>query len=184
MGYGAPIPSADRAAWVTDVRRRNERLQDAFLETHDFDAEMGEIGDTHRRFVGRFLAALPPHGRVLDAPCGTGKYFAMVLESGRSLLGVDHSAGMLAEARAKFPQVQTEKFDLQDLRYRDEFDGVMCIDAMESLPPEDWPRRVRSIPPCPSRCGPAVFHGGALREGSGAVGGRECSKVGLTGRGR
>jgi cyclopropane fatty-acyl-phospholipid synthase-like methyltransferase len=44
-----------------------------------------------------------------------------------------------AAARAKHPHVVTEKHDLQDLPYRDEFDGVMCVDAMEFVPPDDWP---------------------------------------------
>ncbi len=35
--------------------------------------------------------------------------------------------------------VPTEKHDLQDLPYEDEFDGVMCLEAMEFVPPEDWP---------------------------------------------
>jgi cyclopropane fatty-acyl-phospholipid synthase-like methyltransferase len=64
----------------------------------------------------------------------------MVLDAGRSVLGVDHAGAYLANARAKFPTVPTEKHDLQDLPYRDEFDGVMCVDAMEFVPPEDWPR--------------------------------------------
>jgi ubiquinone/menaquinone biosynthesis C-methylase UbiE len=89
--------------------------------------------------VERFLSMLPPGGRVLDAACGTGKYFAMVLASGRSLLGADHSGAYLANAEAKFPEASTGKHDLQDLPYRDEFDGVMCVDAMEFVPPEDWP---------------------------------------------
>jgi cyclopropane fatty-acyl-phospholipid synthase-like methyltransferase len=63
-----------------------------------------------------------------------------VLASGRSLLGVDHSGAYLAKAAAKFPEVPTEKHDLQDLAFRHEFDGVMCIDAMEFVAPEDWPR--------------------------------------------
>ena len=76
---------------------------------------------------------------MLDAACGTGKYFGIVLDSGRSLLGVDHSAGHLARAREKLPDVPTERRDLQQLPYREEFDGVMCVDAMEMIPPEDWP---------------------------------------------
>jgi SAM-dependent methyltransferase len=76
---------------------------------------------------------------VLDAPCGTGKYFEMVLDSGRRLLGVDQSGGYLAKAATTFPGVPTEKGDIQDLEHRDEFDGVMCVDAMEFIPPEDWP---------------------------------------------
>jgi trans-aconitate methyltransferase len=89
--------------------------------------------------VERFLAELPPDVRVLDAACRTGKYFPLVLASSRSLLGVDHSGAYLANAGVKFPQVPTEKHDLQDLSYEREFDGAMCIDAMEFVAPEDWP---------------------------------------------
>jgi ubiquinone/menaquinone biosynthesis C-methylase UbiE len=124
-------------AWIGELRRKNERQEDELSPV--FDEKWGEIGHLHRVFVERFLSRLPPGGRVLDAACGTGKYFEMVLESGRSLLGVDHSGGHLARAREKFPDVPTEKTDLQDLLYREEFDGVMCVDALEMVPPEDWP---------------------------------------------
>jgi ubiquinone/menaquinone biosynthesis C-methylase UbiE len=86
----------------------------------------------HHDFVGRFLSRLPPDGRVLDAACGTGKYFPMVLASDRGLLGVDHAGALLANAAAKFPQVPTDKHDLQELPYRDEFDGVMCVTPWSS----------------------------------------------------
>jgi SAM-dependent methyltransferase len=127
----------DRAAWLRRLRRENERQEDALSPV--FDQRWGEIGDFHRAFVERFLCMLPSEGRVLDAACGTGKYFGMVLATGRSLLGVDHSSGHLARARAKFPEVSVERADLQDLGYYDEFDGVMCVDALEMVPPEDWP---------------------------------------------
>jgi len=132
-----PGPAADREAWLRNLRRVNEQQEDALAP--DFDAQWGEIEHTHRAFVERFLSMLPPDGRVLDAACGTGKYFGMVIATGRSLLGVDHSDAYLANAGAKFSHVPTEKHDLQDLPYRHEF-GVMCVDAMEFVPPEDWPR--------------------------------------------
>jgi SAM-dependent methyltransferase len=130
-------PAAGRGAWLANLRRVNERQEDALAG--DFDTRWGEVEPTHQRFVERFLSRLPPDGRVLDAACGTGKYFPMVLASGRRLLGVDHAGAYLANAAAKFPQVPTEKHDLQDLPYRGEFDGVLCVDAMEFVPPEDWP---------------------------------------------
>jgi SAM-dependent methyltransferase len=129
-------PAADRDAWLRDLRRVNERQEDALAD--DFDAEWGEIEPTHQAFVERFLSLLPLGGRVLDAACATGNYFPMVLASGRRLLGVDHAGAYLAKAAAKFPQVPTAKHDLQELPYRDEFDGVICVDAMEFVPPEDW----------------------------------------------
>jgi SAM-dependent methyltransferase len=140
-GIGADHTTAvrkeDRGTWLLSLRRESEQQEDALSSI--FDQRWGEIEDTHRAFVERFLSMLPPGGRVLDAACGTGKYFGVVLDSGLSLVGVDHSAGHLARARAKFPQVPTEKRDLQELPYEDRFDGVMCVDAMEMVPPEDWP---------------------------------------------
>jgi SAM-dependent methyltransferase len=127
----------DRGAWLRELRRVNERQEDALAD--DFDALYGEIEPTHRAFIERFLSRLPPDGRVLDAACGTGKYFPAVLASGRQLLGVDHAGAYLAKAAAKFPQVPTDKHDLQELPYQGEFDGVLCMDAMECIPPEDWP---------------------------------------------
>jgi len=129
--------SADRTAWLRDRRRVDEQQEDALAG--DYDAQWGEIEPTHQRFVERLLSRLPSGGRVLDAACGTGKYFPMVLASGRSLLGVDHAGAALAIAATKFPQVPTERHDLQELPYRGEFDGVLCVDAMEFVPPEEWP---------------------------------------------
>jgi SAM-dependent methyltransferase len=130
-------PTAERRAWLRDLRRVDEQQEDALAG--DYDAQWGEIEPTHQGFVERFLSELPPGGRVLDAACGTGKYFPMVLASGRSLLGVDHAGAALASAAAKFPQVPTEKHDLQELPYQDQFHGVLCVDAMEFVPPEEWP---------------------------------------------
>ena len=81
--------AADRGAWIRNLRRENE--QQEFALAADYDDLWGEIEHTHRSFVERFLSMLPSDGRVLDAACGTGKYFPMVLDSGRSLLGVDHT---------------------------------------------------------------------------------------------
>ena len=63
----------------------------------------------------------------------------MVLDAGRQVVGTDQSAGMLARARAKFPEVPTEKVGLQELAFDGEFDAAMCVDAMENVFPEDWP---------------------------------------------
>ena len=97
------VPAADRGAWLRNLRRVNEQQEDALAG--DFDPNWGEIEPTHQAFVERFLSRLPPAGRVLDAACGTGKYFPMVLASGRGLLGVDHAGAYLAVAATKFPQV-------------------------------------------------------------------------------
>jgi SAM-dependent methyltransferase len=114
-----------------------ERFDTLYAPTYDRDE--GTIGPTHRRLVAALVGRCPPGGRILDAACGTGKYFGMLLDAGRQPLGTDQSAGMLAQARAKYPQVATEKVGLQELRFAAEFDAAMCVDAMENVFPEDWP---------------------------------------------
>ncbi len=46
---------------------------------------------------------------------------------------------MLAQVRARDLAVSLERCRLQDLSHAGEFDAVVTIDAMENVPPEDWP---------------------------------------------
>jgi cyclopropane fatty-acyl-phospholipid synthase-like methyltransferase len=89
--------------------------------------------------VVRLLRACPPASKVLDAPCGTGRYFPMVAAAGHRVVGIDQSAGMLTQARARRIAIALDQVRLQEMRYTGEFDAVMTIDAMENVPPEDWP---------------------------------------------
>lgn len=94
---------------------------------------------SHGSFVERLLETCPPGGTILDAPCGTGQYFEQVRASGRSVVGIDQSAGMLAQARARGIATRLEQIGLQEMAFPAEFDGAMTVDAMENVPPEDWP---------------------------------------------
>ena len=134
----------DREAWLRERRQTAEERHDT-IHAFTYDEQYGEIGPTHRRFVADLLERCQPGGTVLDAACGTGKYFAMVLDAGRRVVGTDQSTGMLARARARFPGVPLERVGLQELAFDAEFDAVMCIDAMENIPPEDWPRVVGNL---------------------------------------
>jgi SAM-dependent methyltransferase len=127
----------ERRAWLEERRAAVEASYDAEATTYDQDDI--PITETHRRFVERLLDTCPVDGLVLDAPCGTGKYFGMVAEARRRLVGADQSAGMLAAARAKGAAQRLDRVGLQELPYTGEFDGAMTIDAMENVPPEDWP---------------------------------------------
>ena len=134
----------DRQAWLRERRQTAEERHDT-IHAFTYDEHYGEIGEVHRRFVADLLERCPPGGTVLDAACGTGKFFAMVLEAGRRVVGTDQSTGMLARARARFPAVPLERVGLQELAFQAEFDAVMCIDAMENIPPEDWPLVVANL---------------------------------------
>jgi SAM-dependent methyltransferase len=134
----------DRQAWLRERRQTAEERHDT-IHAFTYDDQWGEIGETHRRFVTDLLEGCPPGGTVLDAACGTGKYFGMVLEAGRRVVGTDQSTGMLARARARWPAVPLERVGLQELAFEGDFDAVMCIDAMEYVPPEDWPLVVANL---------------------------------------
>jgi SAM-dependent methyltransferase len=128
----------DRQAWLDDQRVSvEERYDRLYSPTYDNDSPVSPI---HRQFVEKVTESCPPRGAILDAPCGTGRYFEMVLAAGRTVVGIDQSAGMLARARAKHPEVVLEKVGLQELELNGAFDAAMCIDAMEYVCPEDWPR--------------------------------------------
>jgi len=133
----------DRAAWLEDRRRIAIERMDGFAPT--YDREWGDVPDTHRRIVAGIVASLPAGAPVLDIPCGTGKYFPMLLAAGMHVTGVDRSRAMLERAREKFPDVALRDGELQDLDTRAAYDAVLCIDAMEYVPPEDWIAVARNL---------------------------------------
>ena len=131
-----------RAAWLRDRRAAVEAQYDLELAEYDDHPYPASL---HAAFIDRLLATCPPAGIVLDAPCGTGQYFPQVAASGRRVAGVDQSAGMLAQARQRGIAERLEHIGLQELSYEAAFDGVMTVDAMENVPPEDWPVVIANI---------------------------------------
>src|SRR6476620_3363418 len=113
-----------------------EASYDAEAPAYDEDPYPAE---TQKRFVERLVATSPPGGIVLDAPCGTGQYFALVAAAGRRVVGIDQSAGMLAQAQARGIAVALHRVGLQELVLEEDFAAAMTVDAMENVFPEDWP---------------------------------------------
>jgi SAM-dependent methyltransferase len=109
------------------------------LFARDYDEHWGSIDTTHHEMLNRFLNLCLPQGTILDAACGTGKYWSIILASGRSVVGIDQSQQMLLKAQAKHPTVQVAKLGLQEMHFAGAFDGMICVDAMECVFPEDWP---------------------------------------------
>jgi SAM-dependent methyltransferase len=133
----------ERATWLAERRAAVEL--DYTQDAPDYEAGNYPISETHRAFVARVLEACPAQGVVLDVPCGTGRYFELVVATGRRVVGADQSRGMVEQARARGHAESVEQIGLQELVYVTGFDGVLCIDAMEHVPPEDWPLVVRNL---------------------------------------
>ena len=123
----------DRMQWRRERRLWNEVQMDT-IHARRYDERWGAyINPTHQLMLERLLNLCPPGGRVLDAACGTGKYWPILLERGFSVMGTDQSQRMLQQAHAKFADVLTEHVGLQELPFADAFDGVICMDAMEEV---------------------------------------------------
>ena len=126
----------DRVAWLRERRDAVRADYDADAATYD---DSPYPTTSHTAFIDRLVATCPPNGLVLDAPCGTGQYFGRIRDAGRRVVGIDQSTGMLAQARRRGLAERLEQIGLQELAFDAEFDGAMTVDAMENVPPEDWP---------------------------------------------
>lgn len=129
----------DRSEWLKERRRVGEERYDTIWAPIYDDNWGGWIGPTHQECIQKFLDLSPPQATILDAACGTGKYWPLILAGGRQVWGMDQSQGMLDRATAKFPDVPVEKVGLQEMEYQEAFEGAICMDAMENVFPEDWP---------------------------------------------
>ena len=134
----------DRITWLRELRRDCEELYDRSAPLYGEQCGLYS-NTTHQQFIQEFLSFLPQSSMVLDAACGAGRYVPFLLEKGHSIIGIDQSQGMLARAKAKFPDVQFDHLGLQEMAYREVFDGAICLDAMENVPPEDWPLVLRNF---------------------------------------
>jgi SAM-dependent methyltransferase len=130
----------NRTEWL---KHQRHNLEDRYnrLWAPIYDDNWGStIDPVHQRFVSQLANACPATGSILDAACGTGKYWPILLASGRRITGIDQSQAMLDRATRKYPQVRVKKFGLQEMNFQEAFDLILCIDAMEMIFPEDWPK--------------------------------------------
>jgi 2-polyprenyl-3-methyl-5-hydroxy-6-metoxy-1,4-benzoquinol methylase len=129
----------NRSDWLKVKRFAIEERYDRLWAPIYDDNWGATIDPLHQRLLTQIVNTLPIHATILDAACGTGKYWPILLDSGRDFIGIDQSNKMLERAYTKFPQVPARKVGLQELRYHSAFDLVICMDAMEMVFPEDWP---------------------------------------------
>jgi 2-polyprenyl-3-methyl-5-hydroxy-6-metoxy-1,4-benzoquinol methylase len=141
----------DRTEWLKQMRTKAEALYDhgAPLYWVKYAVDDSDI-ETHLEYLQKFLGLVARPGDILSAACGAGRYDGIVSEAGHSVLGIDQSAGMLARAREhfppeRFPRLRYEKIGLQEIDFHAAFDGVICMDSMEHICPEDYPGILRAF---------------------------------------
>jgi trans-aconitate methyltransferase len=99
--------------------------------------------DGRHAFVWRHGAALvevlapQPGERVLDLGCGTGHLTAAIAAAGAHVVGLDHSADMLAQARHAYPHLDFLQGDARDFALGQPCDAVFSNAALHWVrPPE------------------------------------------------
>lgn len=82
----------DRRAWIDERRAAVVMDYDAGAATYDEDPYPHEV---QQEWVRRLLATCPLGGVVLDAPCGTGRYFPIVPRAAARLSALTNQPGCL-----------------------------------------------------------------------------------------
>ncbi len=137
----------DRVEWLKDMRDKAEKLYDLYESRYweDIGLYRDEPDEPTLEHLQKFLERIQLHSNLLSAGCGTGRWDGVLLEAGHSVVGIDQSAESLARARERFPEARYEKIAMQDMDFREEFDGAICIEALEHVSPEDWPGIMRGF---------------------------------------
>lgn len=105
--------------------------------------------DDRHSFVWRAGASLvdlldPAFGqRILDLGCGTGHLTAKIAESGATVVGLDSSTSMIAQARQNFPKLTFALADARGFRFEEPFDAVFSNAALHWI--HDAEAVVRSV---------------------------------------
>lgn len=133
-----------RKEWTAAKRRQNRTRYDLEFSP-DYDQDWGHINSSHARFVDQVCCGLSEGEKVLDAACGTGKYWPRLFELGLVPVGIDQSQGMLNQAHRKFPRVAVQRIGLQEMTFFNAFSAVLCVDALENIFPEDWPAVLKNF---------------------------------------
>lgn len=95
-----------------------------------------ELYEARHSFVWRLgqgvldLLAPQPGERILDLGCGPGQLTEKIAASGATVVGLDSSPDMIAQARQNYPKLRFVLQDAGAMTFSDEFDAVFSNAAL------------------------------------------------------
>jgi 2-polyprenyl-3-methyl-5-hydroxy-6-metoxy-1,4-benzoquinol methylase len=146
----------ERSAWLKLMQKRTEVLYDRFSSRIWVTWGL-EVEETHCHYLQIFLEKVVLHGTILSAACGAGRFDGMLLEAGHRVVGIDQSAGVLDSAKEHHPEAEYKKMALHEMNFQETFDGIICMDAMEHICPEDYPGILLGFQEALKPCGVLYF---------------------------
>lgn len=111
--------------------------EDAYEERRFGSSGGGRRKARHEMAMVRsFIASLPPAQRVLDSPCGMGRFTEAILDAGHAPVGVDLNVGMLQRAQARHGDRELlVQGNVLRLPFPDRaFDAAICFRFLHHLP--------------------------------------------------
>lgn len=108
---------------------------DGVAGRYDVTNTVLSAGNSHLWRIATTKAVAPrPGERILDVACGTGTSTAALAKGGALVIGVDFSAGMIAEAVKRHPKLEFLEADATRLPFGDdEFDAVTISFGLRNI---------------------------------------------------
>lgn len=107
-------------------------------------ADTFAAGDPADPDLRAFMDDLPSGARVLDFGCGPGQHAAAMIRAGIAVDAMDASAGMVAEAKARFG-VTARQATFADLDAGGEFDGIWANFSLLHAPRAEMPAHLNRL---------------------------------------
>ena len=103
-----------------------------------WDADRRNAGWNDKRWLDKFVEALPQGAAILDLGCGAGEPIARHLaEAGFRVTGVDASPTFISLCRSRMPDQEWIVADMRSVSLGKRFDGVLAWDSFFHLRPDD-----------------------------------------------
>lgn len=115
---------------------------------YDEDRKVEALWEVEQDYVRRWVETLPEGTKVLDIPCGTGRFVPFFTDRKITLLARDISADMVAEISRRYPQVLVDVgvADAERLPFADDsVDAVLSWRFIHLLPPLVVERALREF---------------------------------------
>ncbi len=126
-------------------------MKDIHSECHEVWENLGSWWDEsvqdgdyfHRAFLYPTIEKwlnLRGNEQILDAGCGNGALSRRIANTGATVIGVDFSSSLLAQAKKRSPSIQYEQIDLTDFTALDalakkmQFDRIVCSMVLHDMP--------------------------------------------------
>jgi SAM-dependent methyltransferase len=137
---------ADPIRWA-DPAETYDRVASAYADTfvHELDHKPFD-----RQLLNRFATTVRPTtsttAPVWDLGCGPGHVAAFLAELGLDVIGLDLSAGMVAEAGRRYPSLTFARGDMTSLNLADQgLGGIVCFYALIHIPRTEVPLALREM---------------------------------------